>query len=218
MESAETAKAIAELDAKLNAMGHAQFAEVKRVYPPEIEAMRAEAMRTIKDIYIRHFATLERRGRRVTGPEREAVARAAREESEPIRRALLDLDLGVPYVVTVPANHPWAATLAREVRPAAEQAARAGKHRPAGACNCDLDDEACHNAGHWQSPAESDQRPPLTADFTRGLPGGTLDDSTYSQIEDALDAIDAPATDSTGRYMTLVERIKALRLGAEVQP
>lgn len=49
----------------------------------------------------------------------------------------------------------------------------------------------------------------LTADFTKSLPGGTLDDSTFSQIEDALDAIDAPMMDGD-RYMTLVERIAAL--------
>jgi hypothetical protein len=52
--------------------------------------------------------------------------------------------------------------------------------------------------------------PTLMADFTKSLPGGALDDSTYEQIEDALDAIDAPMTDGP-RYMTLVERIKALR-------
>jgi hypothetical protein len=40
--------------------------------------------------------------------------------------------------------------------------------------------------------------------------GGTLDDSTFSQIEDALDAIDAPMKNGD-RYMTLVERIKAMR-------
>jgi hypothetical protein len=50
----------------------------------------------------------------------------------------------------------------------------------------------------------------LTADLTRGLPGGKLDDSTYSQIEDALDRIGAPMK-SEGRWLTLAERVAALR-------
>jgi hypothetical protein len=49
----------------------------------------------------------------------------------------------------------------------------------------------------------------LTADFVRTLPGGALDDATYSDIETALDLVDAPCTGS-GRWLTLPERIKAL--------
>jgi hypothetical protein len=51
----------------------------------------------------------------------------------------------------------------------------------------------------------------LTADMAKALPGGQMDDSTYSQIEDALDKIEAPMCDAVGRYLTLVERIAALR-------
>lgn len=50
----------------------------------------------------------------------------------------------------------------------------------------------------------------LTATCTKLLPGGIIDDSTYSQIEDALDAIDAPMTGDGGRYLTISERIAAL--------
>jgi hypothetical protein len=50
----------------------------------------------------------------------------------------------------------------------------------------------------------------LKAEMTRSLPGGSMDDSTFSQIEDALDAIDAPMTEG-GKWLSLVERIKALR-------
>ncbi|MGY4333222.1 hypothetical protein ACVWWG_007639 [Bradyrhizobium sp. LB7.2] len=54
--------------------------------------------------------------------------------------------------------------------------------------------------------------PELTATCTKLLPGGIIDDSTYSQIEDALDAIDAPMTGDGGRYLTIAERIAALAL------
>lgn len=53
--------------------------------------------------------------------------------------------------------------------------------------------------------------PELTATCTKLLPGGKLDDSTYSEIEDALDRIEAPMTDG-GRWLTLAERIAAIRL------
>jgi len=43
----------------------------------------------------------------------------------------------------------------------------------------------------------------------RLLPGGKMDDSTYEQIEDALDKIEAPMTEG-GRWLTLVERILAI--------
>jgi len=55
------------------------------------------------------------------------------------------------------------------------------------------------------------QSPPeLTATCQKSLPGGEIDDTTYSQIEDALDEIDAPMTAPDGRFFTLVERIKSL--------
>lgn len=60
------------------------------------------------------------------------------------------------------------------------------------------------------APAKPPAAPELTATCTKLLPGGGLDDSTYSQIEDALDAIDAPMTGDGGRYLTLVERIAAV--------
>lgn len=61
---------------------------------------------------------------------------------------------------------------------------------------------------HIAAPAE------LKADMTKVLPGGKLDDSTYSQIEDALDKIEAPMKDGT-RWLTLPERIAAI--GEEVR-
>ena len=57
-------------------------------------------------------------------------------------------------------------------------------------------------------PTESGEE--LTADFAQSLPGGKLDDSTYSKIEDALDRIDAPMTGDDGRWLSLHERIAAL--------
>lgn len=56
----------------------------------------------------------------------------------------------------------------------------------------------------WNRRAE-----PLTADFTRALPGGKLDDATYEAIEDALDRAEAPCT-IDGRWLTLPERVDAL--------
>jgi len=50
----------------------------------------------------------------------------------------------------------------------------------------------------------------LTADFTRALPGGKLDDSEYEQIEFALDMADAPIQAEGGRWLTLAERVAAL--------
>lgn len=49
----------------------------------------------------------------------------------------------------------------------------------------------------------------LTADFTKKLPGGVLDDSTFEQIETALDQADAPCREGS-RWLTLPERIAAL--------
>jgi hypothetical protein len=51
--------------------------------------------------------------------------------------------------------------------------------------------------------------PPLTADFTRSMPGGRLDDSTYEAIEEALDRADAPCRDGA-RWLTLAERVARL--------
>lgn len=61
------------------------------------------------------------------------------------------------------------------------------------------------------------RQPELTAEFTKALPGGKLDDSTFSQIEDALDSIDAPMVDGE-RYLTLIERIAALGTRAQAAP
>lgn len=58
--------------------------------------------------------------------------------------------------------------------------------------------------------ADDQAPPPLTADFTRVLPPGVLDDSTYSDIEDALDRAEAPVTAAVGRFLTLPERVEAL--------
>lgn len=135
-----TKELLAAFDARLDAMAHAQFAEIKRVYPPEIEAAIAEATKCIKEIYVRHFAALHLLGRPPTGPERLAVARAASAESEPIRRALIDLDQGAPFVVTVPKNHPWATALAREARSKA-------------ACTCGGDPEQPHHHHDISCPA-----------------------------------------------------------------
>lgn len=51
------------------------------------------------------------------------------------------------------------------------------------------------------------------ADFCRSFPGGTLDDSTYSDIETALDRAEAPYTDAAGKWLTLPERVAALAAG-----
>lgn len=49
----------------------------------------------------------------------------------------------------------------------------------------------------------------LTADFTRALPGGKLDDATYEAIESALDRAGATIQDGP-RWLTLAERVDAL--------
>ncbi len=51
---------------------------------------------------------------------------------------------------------------------------------------------------------------PLTADMTRSMPGGMLDDCAYSDIETALDRVRAPMTAQDGRWLTLPERVLAL--------
>ena len=50
----------------------------------------------------------------------------------------------------------------------------------------------------------------LTADFVRRFPGGSIDDSTFERIEEALDRVDAPCQNTDGRWLTLPERISAL--------
>lgn len=55
---------------------------------------------------------------------------------------------------------------------------------------------------HWM-PA------PLTATMTRSLPGGVIDDTTFSAIEDALDQAGAPMTEDK-RWLTLPERVAGL--------
>jgi hypothetical protein len=54
--------------------------------------------------------------------------------------------------------------------------------------------------------------PELTADFTRSLPGGKLDDSEYEAVESALDKAEATMLNDS-RWLTLAERVDAL--GAE---
>jgi hypothetical protein len=54
----------------------------------------------------------------------------------------------------------------------------------------------------------------LTADFLRTLPGGTLDDATFEQIESALDKADATCQDAAEKWLLLPERIRAM--GAEI--
>jgi hypothetical protein len=51
---------------------------------------------------------------------------------------------------------------------------------------------------------------PLTADFTKTLPGHVPDDASYEQIESALDRIDAPSVGEYGQWLKLHERIAAL--------
>lgn len=58
-----------------------------------------------------------------------------------------------------------------------------------------------------EAPAEAGE---LKADFTRSHPSG-LDDATYSQIEDALDRADAPIIGPDRKFLTLAQRVDALR-------
>lgn len=52
----------------------------------------------------------------------------------------------------------------------------------------------------------------LKPDFLRALPGGAMDDTTFQDVEDALDRAGAPcrADGDTGRWLTLAERVAAL--------
>ncbi len=49
----------------------------------------------------------------------------------------------------------------------------------------------------------------LVADFVNRFPDGSMDASTYGDIEDALDRIDAPSVEGH-RWLTLPRRIEAL--------
>lgn len=66
-------------------------------------------------------------------------------------------------------------------------------------------------------PREATPLPELTSEMARALPGGGMDDSTFSQIEDALDLAEAPST-AGGRWLTLVERIAALKASPYAPP
>lgn len=50
----------------------------------------------------------------------------------------------------------------------------------------------------------------LAADCTRSLPG-RLDDTTYQQIENALDLAAAPMRSASGEWLTLAERVAAIK-------
>lgn len=52
----------------------------------------------------------------------------------------------------------------------------------------------------------------LTFTMMRALPGGDMDDSTFDQVETALDRCRAPCTAADGRYLTLPERVLALAI------
>jgi len=58
---------------------------------------------------------------------------------------------------------------------------------------------------------------PLTADFINAFPDGTRDRSTYSDIEEALDRIYAPAQSPTGKWLTLPERIARAALDRQMK-
>jgi len=46
-------------------------------------------------------------------------------------------------------------------------------------------------------------------DIAKGLPDGTVDLTTFEEIEAFLDSIEAPMKDRSGKWLTLVERLKA---------
>ena len=59
---------------------------------------------------------------------------------------------------------------------------------------------------------------PLTPEMQRSLPGGRMDDATYSAVEDALDSVHAPMQDANGHWLTLPERVLALAATLGRQP
>lgn len=61
------------------------------------------------------------------------------------------------------------------------------------------------------APIEITEGQELTQTMSRSLPGGQMDESSYSAIEDALDAIQAPMCDGGGQFLNLVQRIAALQ-------
>lgn len=52
--------------------------------------------------------------------------------------------------------------------------------------------------------------PPLTFDFANAFPDGSRDESSYSDVEEALDDAGAPSQDRAGRWLTIPQRIAAL--------
>lgn len=73
----------------------------------------------------------------------------------------------------------------------------------------DLVEHYQENGGLVELGSVQAPEPELTADFTRVLPGGVMDDSTFSAVETALDRAEAPSTEGD-RWLTLVERVEAL--------
>jgi hypothetical protein len=65
----------------------------------------------------------------------------------------------------IPARHGAAIACTKAVskRPSYEDAL---KHRPRGACYCDLDDRACYAAGHWEATCPWGHRPCRTVRCT----------------------------------------------------
>ena len=78
-----------------------------------------------------------------------------------------------------------------------------------------FDDQPSHlvqTYGATQADADAawnERRGVLVATMTRALPDGKMDDSTFEQIETALDHADAPCMEDN-RWLTLPERIAAL--------
>jgi hypothetical protein len=72
-------------------------------------------------------------------------------QNENVQRADAGLDPLPDHIIDrVPARRDGAAVACATAtrRPSYEEAV---KHRPRGACYCDLDDRACYAAGHWHS-------------------------------------------------------------------
>lgn len=85
---------------------------------------------------------------------------------------------------------------------------RAGENRVAGVRRILTEQRSQIEAA--QLPIDRAAVDTLTANFAKALPGGGMDDCAYSQIEDALDSIEAPMTTDQGKWLTLPERIRAL--------
>lgn len=65
---------------------------------------------------------------------------------------------------------------------------------------------------HENENTDHKHEPPadLTADCARLLPPGTMDDTTYSQIEDILDRCEIDTRRENGEYLKLGERVQIL--------